>query len=192
MIQSFPRWNWSVFSQDAPGSSNLVPFHVPTVSVSAQQLPQSKQSGLRDGLAPFSTSLMFHQPLSGAQYGNCKAWRFAIIKHNFNDVTPGWKRGAGQPGRASPLRLFCAPPSQLTASSFRSALISQLNLCLLIFQGEKRRRIRCFLLLGAAICSASPGVFSTREQTAPGAPRHHTALTVPRLCFPRWSLTAEI
>lgn len=105
MSAFFSRWNRSVsvlFSRDAPGSSNVVSFHVlAPESLDSSCLKASKErplQRLRDGLAPFSTSLMFHQPLSRTQYGNCKAWRFARIKHIFNDVTPGWKSSAGQPG----------------------------------------------------------------------------------------------
>lgn len=100
---------------------------------------------LRDELAPFSTSLMFHQPLSCTQYGNCKAWRFAIIKHIFNDPPGLGAHGASQPAKHS-LRLFCPPayiPSQLRSEAFCCALISQSNLCLLIFQGEKREDVVC-------------------------------------------------
>lgn len=89
--------------ENAPGCGNVVSFHVLSTRVPGQQLPKSKQRErpsqcLRDVLAPFSASLMSYQSLCRTQYGNCIAWRFAIIKHIFNDVTPGWKRSAGQPG----------------------------------------------------------------------------------------------
>lgn len=82
-------------SEDAPGSLNFVSFDflLGFESLGSSCFKTSKERGpytvFESSLAPFSMFLMLRQPLYTTQYGHCKAWRFAIIKHMFNDVTPG-------------------------------------------------------------------------------------------------------
>lgn len=88
-------------------------------------------------LAPRSMSLMFHQPLSKIQYSRCKAWHFVITKNTFS-MTRHRTESAVRAKQAKrvPAFVLCTH-SQLTTSPFRSALISQANLCLLFLWGKK-------------------------------------------------------
>lgn len=115
---------------------------------------------------------MFHQPLCRTQYGNCKAWRFAIIKHIFNDVTPDWKRSAGQPGWTCPCVCFVRP-QLINSEGFSPRLDKPIKFMSPVFfflQERKEVDLVCSPSRNGHFILPSPGAFSTREQTVPGAP----------------------
>ena len=130
---------------------------------------------------------MFHQPLCRTQYGNCKAWRFAIIKHIFNDVTPDWKRSAGQPGWTSPCVCFVRP-QLINSKGFSPRLDKPIKFMspVFFFFRRERRWIWCVLLLGTAILSCHHLALSPQESKLSPVPpepygSHHPAPLFPVL-----------
>lgn len=190
MRLSLSRWQrlvCAVFPEDAPGSWNFVSFDFLLASPwTAAALKQAKREALalfETALAPFSTSLMFHRPLSTIQYGHCKAWRFAIIKHKFNDVTLGFKRSAGPTSQTHPCVCFVHTQS-INSEAWSPRLDKPIKFMSSIFSRE-RKELRSLLVRRFSYHHL---VLSPQESKLSQVGLNHAAVIVPHHCFSLRSL----